>query len=69
MSEVINLRMVRKAKRRADAAKEGAANRSRYGRSNAQRANEAMDVEHVRRALDGAFLGYCGTDDTARDGE
>ena len=57
MGEVVNLRRARKARTRADAAREAERNRLRHGRSRAEReAGEAVqDLE--RRRLDGARLG------------
>ena len=54
MSEIVNLRLVRKAKRRADAEAEAAANRVRHGRTLGARAAQAMEADHARRVLDGA---------------
>ena len=58
MSEVVNLRMARKAKRRATADAEAAANRARHGRTRAARAGEAVEADRARRVLDGARLDH-----------
>ena len=66
MSNVVSLRRARKAKRRADAANEAAANRLDYGRSRAARAQEEIRAEQARRLLDGARL---NSRELANDGE
>lgn len=54
MSDVINLRAARKAKARAEADAQAAANRATHGRSKAERVRD--EAEAARRAvlLDGA---------------
>jgi hypothetical protein len=54
MAEVINLNRARKAKAKADATKTAEANRTKFGRTKAERDAEA--AEQARRAalLDGA---------------
>ena len=54
MAEIINLRMARKARSRADAAAKADANRTAFGRS--KEAKRLARTETVRRekALDGA---------------
>ena len=54
MAEIINLRMVRKAKQRDAKAREAEANRAKFGRTKAEKA--ALKAEDVRakRDLDGA---------------
>ena len=69
MSEIINLRHVRKAKRRAVAASNAATNRLRHGRDRAERTREAMHADQARRLLDGARLDPCESDDKAVDGD
>lgn len=54
MGEVINLRRARKAKARVDAQDRAAANRVAFGRTKAERAAAAAEVEKRERALDGA---------------
>jgi len=53
MSEIVNLRQVRKAKARATAADKAAENRLRFGTSKAERKAEAASREIKRRRLDG----------------
>ena len=69
MSEIVNLRRVRKAKSRADAANEAAANRTRHGRTRGERLKEAMHVEQACRLLDGARRVSQEVDETAGDGD
>jgi hypothetical protein len=53
MSEIVNLRHVRKAKARAAAAQTAAENRQRFGASKAERTSQAAQREIERRRLDG----------------
>lgn len=59
MGEIVNLRMARKAKARAEATRVAAANRVRHGRTKAERAAEAQASAraaalHAGHALTGA---------------
>jgi len=54
MADIINLRMARKAKTRADAATRAAQNRARFGRSKVEKAIEAADAERTAKLLDQA---------------
>ncbi len=54
MGEVINLRLARKAKARADKAKVAATNRALHGESKAQKAARKAEAERAARTLDGA---------------
>ena len=54
MCEIVNLRKVRKAKARKDAAEAAAENRTRHGRNAAERARDTLEAEQARRTLDGA---------------
>ncbi len=54
MSDVVNLRLARKAKTRAEAATHAAANRAAYGRSKAEKQATVLDLDRRARALDGA---------------
>lgn len=54
MAEVINLRMARKAKGRADKAVQAAANRAAFGETKAAKQARATDAARDRRKLDGA---------------
>ncbi len=56
MGEIVNLRRVRKAKHRTDAEAMAAANRTRSGRTRAEREGEAMEAGRAARLLDGARL-------------
>ena len=56
MAEIINLRMARKAKLRADAAQNAAENRVRFGRNKAEKARDAKSAERLQQQLDGAQL-------------
>ncbi len=53
MSEIVNLRQVRKAKARAAAADKAAENRQRFGANKAERTIESKNREIARRHLDG----------------
>lgn len=52
MAEVINLRMARKARKRADDAATAVQNRALSGRTKAQKAKDAADKERAARVLD-----------------
>jgi hypothetical protein len=54
MTEIVNLRMARKAKARGVTDASAAANRAKFGRSKAERASAALDSARARRHLDGA---------------
>lgn len=54
MAEIVNLRLARKAKKRADKAIEADANRARHGRTKAETQRDRMEEDRVVRALDGA---------------
>ncbi len=54
MAEIVNLRLARKAKKRADKAIEADANRARHGRTKAEKQRDRMEEDRVVRALDGA---------------
>lgn len=56
MAELINLNKARKARVRADAERQAAENRVRFGRSKAQKAQDATEAEAMRRKLDGLKL-------------
>lgn len=56
MAEIINLNKARKAKARLSAEKQAAENRVRYGRSKAQKQQDAAETEAMRRKLDGLRL-------------
>ena len=54
MAEIVNLRQVRKAKKRADDAAAADANRARHGASKAERRLTRDEAERHTRTLDGA---------------
>ncbi len=54
MAEIVNLRMARKAKARAEQQAEAQTNRVKFGRTKAERARALMDAERSAKLLDGA---------------
>ena len=54
MAEIINLRMARKARKRADPQQAAAENRARHGRTKAQKALDRAEADKVARTIDGA---------------
>ena len=54
MAEIVNLRQVRKAKKRADDTAAAEANRARHGASKAERRLVQDDAARLSRTLDGA---------------
>ena len=54
MAEIINLRMARKARRRADAGHEAEANRRRHGETAAERQRREMEAARLARDVEGA---------------
>jgi hypothetical protein len=52
-ADIVNLRHARKRKSRTDREREAAGNRTRFGRSRAERQREAQARKHLERALDG----------------
>ncbi len=56
MGEIVNLRRVKKAKARAEAAEAAQQNRVRHGRTAAQKANDARERDRQGKAADGARL-------------
>lgn len=56
MVEIINLRMARKAKKRADAEQQAAENRVRHGRDKGAKQRDAHAKNAVERAHDGRAL-------------
>ncbi len=53
MAKVINLRLARKAKVRADKATQAAANRAAFGEGKAAKAARKTEAERTDRMLDG----------------
>jgi hypothetical protein len=58
MAEVINLRLARKARRRAKAAGAAAENRARAGRSAAEKGLDRVRKESLERRLDSHRLDF-----------
>jgi hypothetical protein len=54
MADIINLRMARKAKARADSAAKADENRARFGRTKAEKASDTAMREKAARSLDQA---------------
>jgi hypothetical protein len=54
MAEIVNLRLVRKAHQRSQAAQDAAENRARFGRTKGERARDAVEAERLARTVDGA---------------
>jgi hypothetical protein len=54
MGDIVNLRQARKAKARADHARTAEENRARFGRTKAQRAEDAAEERRRAALLDGA---------------
>lgn len=54
MGEVVNLRLARKAKRRAAGEATAAVNRAAFGRTKAEKASERAQRDRTERLLDGA---------------
>jgi hypothetical protein len=54
MAEIVNLRLARKAKRRAVAEQVAAENRARFGLSRAERERQRLEAERGAGKLDGA---------------
>jgi hypothetical protein len=56
MAEIINLNKARKAKARADAKTEAAANRASHGQTKGERAQADAEKAHLNHVLDGARI-------------
>jgi hypothetical protein len=54
MAEIVNLRLARKARDRAQAQQQAAENRAKFGRTKAQKQADKTATERDARALDGA---------------
>lgn len=54
MAEIINLRTVRKARKRADAEEQAAENRLRFGRTKQERLTQDQETNRQKRTLNGA---------------
>jgi hypothetical protein len=53
VGDLVNLNKYRKRHRRAEAAKQAAANRVRFGRDKAERATTRVEQDRQQRTLDG----------------
>lgn len=53
MADIINLNKARKRKARADAERQAAENRVRFGRTRGQKEQDAVAEEEARRRMDG----------------
>ena len=56
MAEIINLRTARRARARAEAATRADANRTKFGRTKAEKQNDAAEAARRAKLLDGARL-------------
>ncbi len=56
MAEIVNLRMARKAKLRAEKADQAAANRAKFSRTKSEKQLSETEAERAARQLDGARL-------------
>ncbi|GAA4481895.1 DUF4169 family protein [Gluconacetobacter asukensis] len=65
MAEIVNLRLARKRKARAEQAAVAATNRALHGRTAAERDRDRQEADRARRTLDGARL----PSGTERDGQ
>ena len=54
MAEIVNLRLARKAKRRAEGDAVAATNRAKFGATKAERTKVAIETNRCDRTLDGA---------------
>lgn len=54
MAEILNLNQARKAKAKSDAKAKAAENRVRFGRTKADKAQDAARADRLQRDLDGA---------------
>ena len=54
MTQVVNFNKAKKARARDEAKAQAAANRTRFGRTKAEKSAEALAAERARSILDGA---------------
>ena len=54
MNDIVNFNKARKARAKADAKSQAAANRARFGRTKGEKAVEKAETQKVARLLDGA---------------
>jgi len=69
MGDVVNLRMARKRRERTEKVAEAAENRSRHGRTGAQKKLDRTRVEAQERHIEGHRLQPAGSDDQHGGGE
>ncbi len=66
LAEIVNLRLARKRKARAQAAETAAQNRAAHGRTKAHKLHERLESERERRTMDGHLLDAQSEEETAR---
>ena len=54
MAEIVNLRLARKARKRAERQSEASANRAKFGQSKEEKKAARLNAERAARTLDGA---------------
>ncbi|MFT3966131.1 MAG: DUF4169 family protein [Sphingobium sp.] len=54
MAEIINLRLARKARKRAKDERAAEANRAKFGRTRAEKDRDRIEAERLARRIDGA---------------
>lgn len=62
MSNVVNLRMARKRKARADSEQAAAENRALHGRTKADKARDRLETERAAGHMDGHKLDHASRD-------
>lgn len=67
MAEIVNLRRARKSRARSDKEARASENRTRFGRTRAEREAEAAASTQVTRELDGHKLDRPGADGAASE--
>lgn len=54
MAEIVNLRLARKARQRAEAGRQAAANRAQHGETKGEKARRRQEADRLARTVDGA---------------
>jgi hypothetical protein len=54
MAEIVNLRLARKAKKRAETEQQAAANRAKHGESKGEKLRRRQEAERLARHVEGA---------------
>ena len=67
MAEIVNLRQVRKAKKRQDEAQRADENRKRFGRTQSEKALQSREAQRAEATLDGAKREAPAILDTAKN--